>query len=174
MRRVVLVFVGGGIGSLLRAALLSLLAPGGSTAPVLLVNLVGAFMLGFVFVLTDETGLLEPTTRLFLVMGLLGGFTTFSTFVWGSALLVRGSTIGAAFDYLVASVGGGAVTVVTGLAAGRELVLILERGAVAMLSRLEARGLRQLVQIGQDVDMPDDEHGTPSRMISDQNHKESA
>jgi CrcB protein len=144
MRRITVVFVGGGMGSVLRAGLLAWLAPGGATSSVLLVNLLGAFILGIVVVLADEAGLLQPTTRLFLAVGLLGGFTTFSTFIWGADLLALQPTRDAVLDYLVASVGGGAITVVAGLAAGRELVVLLERAAVLVLTRLDARGLRRM------------------------------
>jgi CrcB protein len=135
MRRVAVVFLGGGLGSVLRAGLITWLAPGGATAPVLMVNLLGAFVLGMVYVLADEAGLLQATTRLFLAVGVLGGFTTFSTFIWGADLLVTAPTWGAAVNYLVASVGGGVAAVVAGLVAARELVLALRRGALPLLAR---------------------------------------
>jgi CrcB protein len=126
MWRLMIVFAGGGVGSCLRALVLAWLAPWAATlpVPVLLANLVGAFVLSVVVVLADEAGLLRPETRLFLAVGVLGGFTTFSTFGWGADLLMAHQA-SAALLY----VGAGPVV-------GRELVVALER--------LEERGLRRI------------------------------
>lgn len=143
MRTIGIVFVGGGLGACMRAALLAWLAPGGSPWPVLLINLVGAFALGAVYVLADEAGLLHTRIRVFLGVGVLGGFTTFSTFGWGADELLAGHDYGTACAYLAASVGGGMIAVLGGLAAGRELVAVLERAAIGLLGRLDERGLRR-------------------------------
>jgi CrcB protein len=146
MRRAVLVFVGGGSGACLRALLLAWLMPWGTTlpVPVLIANVLGAFILGIIFVLADEAGLLRAETRLFLAVGVLGGFTTFSTFAWGADLLLaHGAYWVAGAVYVVASLIGGVVGVSLGLWAGRELVALLERGAVTLLGRLDERGLRR-------------------------------
>jgi hypothetical protein len=97
-----------------------------------------------VVVLADEAGLLPPETRLFLAVGVLGGFTTFSTFGWGADLLIARQASGAALIYVGTSLVGGVVAVGVGLVAGRELVAALERAAVALLERLEERGLRRV------------------------------
>lgn len=131
MRRVSIVFLGGGLGAALRGLLLAWLAPWGSMVPlpVLLANLLGAFILAIVVVFADEAGLLRVETRLFLAVGLLGGFTTFSTLTWGAdVLLARGpGPAGVALVYLMASVMGGIVGVSGGFVAGRELLALLER-----------------------------------------------
>lgn len=127
MRRAFIVFLGGGLGAALRGLLLAWLAPWGAIVPlpVLLANVLGAFLLAIVVVLADETGLLSVETRLFLAVGLLGGFTTFSTLDWGADLLLaRGSGAGMALIYLVASVTGGIVGVCGGFVAGRKLVAL--------------------------------------------------
>ncbi len=124
MRRPLTVFVGGGVGASLRAALLAWGAPWGTVlpVPVLVANALGAFVLGLVFVLADEAGLLRAEARLFLAVGVLGGFTTFSTFAWGADLLVaQGARWVVALVYLAASVGGGVLAVSAGLATGRGL-----------------------------------------------------
>lgn len=146
MRRPIIVFVGGGLGACARAVLLAWLAPWGAVlpVPVLIANVLGAFILGVVFVLADEAGLLRAETRLFLAVGVLGGFTTFSTFGWGADLLLaHGSHVAAGLTYLAASMIGGVVAVGAGLLAGRELVAALERAAVALLGRLDERGPRR-------------------------------
>ena len=143
MRRVVIVFVGGGVGSCLRAVVLAWLGPWSTWLPVLVVNLVGSFMLGMVFAVADEAGLLRAETRLFVSVGVLGGFTTFSTFGWGADLLAGRGAGGIALAYVVASVVGGPAAAGAGVVAGREVVVALERAAVGLLGRLDARGLRR-------------------------------
>jgi CrcB protein len=129
----------------LRALLLAWLQPWGLTlpVPVLLVNLLGAFLLGVVSVLADEAGLLRAETRLLLAVGVLGGFTTFSTLSWGAdLLLVQGARRGAGLIYLGASLSA-ATAASAGILAGRALVAVLERWAVALLRRLDERGMRR-------------------------------
>ena len=46
----------------------------------LAVNLVGCALVGFIAELADQRGVLSGETRAFLIVGLLGGFTTFSAF----------------------------------------------------------------------------------------------
>jgi CrcB protein len=140
MQRLGIVFLGGGIGSCLRAVLLVRLAPTGAAAPVLLVNLLGAFVLGVVFVLAEEAGLLRVQARLFMAVGVLGGFTTFSTFGWGADLLLAQHDTVLALGYLAASVVGGATAIAAGLVGGRELVAGLERLEIGLLGRLEQSG----------------------------------
>src|SRR5918911_3796617 len=143
MRRAVIVFMGGGTGSCLRAVVLAWLAPWSTWLPVLLINLVGSFVIGLVFALADEAGLLRAETRLFVAVGVLGGFTTFSTFGWGADLLVDRGAGGIALAYVVASVVGGVAAAGAGVVAGREVVVALERAAVGLLGRLDDRGLRR-------------------------------
>ena len=60
----------------------------------LVVNILGCFVLGLLTYLIDARGLLNPESRAFLVVGLLGAFTTFSTFSLESFnLLSRGETL---------------------------------------------------------------------------------
>ena len=143
MRRAVIVFAGGGIGSCLRAVVLAWLSAWSTWLPVLLINLVGSFVIGLVFALADEAGLLRAETRLFVAVGVLGGFTTFSTFGWGADLLVGRGAGALALAYVVASVVGGVAAAGAGVVAGREVVVALERAAVGLLRRLDERGLRR-------------------------------
>jgi CrcB protein len=55
----------------------------------LAVNLLGCFFLGTVIGLVEHRQLFSPGTRLFLTVGVLGGFTTFSTFGWETFHLLR-------------------------------------------------------------------------------------
>lgn len=57
----------------------------------LIVNILGSFALGFIMYYLDEKEFLSPEMRLFLAVGLCGGFTTFSTFSYETLNLIRNS-----------------------------------------------------------------------------------
>ena len=79
-------------------------------AGTLTVNVLGCFAIGVLMALVEDRQLLTPEARLFLMVGVLGGFTTFSTFGYESLELARGRD----FILMAANVGS---NVVLGLAA---------------------------------------------------------
>ncbi len=86
-----LIAIGGGLGSVLRYYLQGVVQIGsGSLFPfgTLVVNLGGSLCIGFLAGLA-EAKLLSPVLTLFLMAGLLGGFTTFSTFSLENVYLVK-------------------------------------------------------------------------------------
>lgn len=87
--RFLLVGIGGGAGSVLRYAIGLALA--GATFPyaTLIVNVVGCFFIGLAMASAERTPLLAPDLRLLLVVGFLGGFTTFSAFGYESVALFK-------------------------------------------------------------------------------------
>ncbi|UQN15007.1 fluoride efflux transporter FluC [Gulosibacter sp. ACHW.36C] len=88
LRNAALVFAGGAVGAGLRFALTSL-APLGSMWTTLAINLVGAFALGVLTAIALRRG--TEQLRLLLGTGLLGGFTTYSSFAFDvSALAAYG------------------------------------------------------------------------------------
>ncbi len=92
MSSYVLVFLGGGAGSLARyAAGTAVMARFGGRFPLgtLLINLSGSFAIGLVMTVFTERLLPHPAWRLLLVVGFLGGYTTFSTFEWESYAAMR-------------------------------------------------------------------------------------
>jgi len=94
MNKVLLVFIGGGIGSATRYGT-TLLAGRwlGTGFPwgTLMVNLGGCFLIGVMLGLAEKSNLVQPGTRLFLVTGFLGGLTTFSSYALESIVALRGS-----------------------------------------------------------------------------------
>jgi fluoride exporter len=54
-----------------------------------LINVSGCYAIGFLAVLAEETLAIGPAARLFLMVGVLGGYTTFSTFGYETMVLVR-------------------------------------------------------------------------------------
>ncbi len=119
-----LVLIGGGIGSICRYVATTLIGSiGGIVFPfgTLFVNLLGSFLMGFLmFFFLDEHFTLPETLRLFLAVGFLGGFTTFSSFSMESLLLLRGDSFFYAFANLAGNMLLGLLAVWLGMqAAGR-------------------------------------------------------
>lgn len=108
MQAYLIVFLGAGIGGAARhsvnVAALRLLGSGFPHG-TLAVNIAGSLIMGLLigwFAHKDDPG---QSWRLFLTTGILGGFTTFSTFSLDAALLYERGELGAAALYVAASVG---------------------------------------------------------------------
>lgn len=71
----------------------------------------GAFLLALVTTLADATILVGPTRRLFINVGLLGAYTTFSSLALGDVLLMTGEHWLSALVYLILSGLGGIIAV---------------------------------------------------------------
>ena len=67
------------------------------------VNIIGCFLIGVVFAFS-ERGNFTMEWRLFLATGLLGGFTTFSSFSLETVSLLRGGQLWHAFIYILCSI----------------------------------------------------------------------
>lgn len=88
-------------------------------AGTLIVNLVGSFLLGFLMHVGSATELMPATLRLALTTGILGGFTTYSTFSYETAdFLRRGAGQYAALN-IIATVVGCLIAVFAGIALAR-------------------------------------------------------
>lgn len=101
-----LVAVGGALGSVARFALgTAVQARVGPDFPVgtLVVNVVGSLAIG-ALMHWATAGTITESARLFLVTGVCGGFTTFSTFSYETARLLEGGTKHRAVWYVVLSV----------------------------------------------------------------------
>ncbi len=119
MLKLLLVFLGGGLGSMGRYGIGQLIAhwtpkdlePPQSThwlnmypLATLMVNLIGCAIIGgaWAWVISRGNGQQSPA-MLFLIVGILGGFTTFSSFGWETLELIQNQRPGAAAVYVVAS-----------------------------------------------------------------------
>lgn len=107
--RVLLIGLGGFLGSVSRHWLGGLtqdMAPR-SVFPVgtLAVNVIGCLAIGVLSELADARGVFSPDTRAFLIVGLLGGFTTFSAFANETVSSIRDGSFGLALANVLLSVG---------------------------------------------------------------------
>ncbi len=84
-----------------------------------IINLLGCLLIGVLLTLAANRLTLSEPVRLMLVTGLLGGFTTFSTFGYESFTLFNAGNWLAAAGYVGGSVVGGLIAVVIGVGLGR-------------------------------------------------------
>ncbi len=124
MRHTVLVFIGGGIGSMCRYGIsLASVRIWGSSFPygTLIVNILGCFLIGIFFSLAENTKWFTPTARIFLMTGMMGGLTTFSSYGLESMnLALQGDRYSALFNILANNIGG-LLCVFAGLWAGKQI-----------------------------------------------------
>jgi CrcB protein len=118
---VVAVGVGGALGALARWGIgLAWPTPhGGFPVATLAVNVVGCLLMGVLVVHVAERREAHPLVRPFLGVGVLGGFTTFSTFAVDAEALLAGGRLGVALGYLAATVLGSVGAAALGLALAR-------------------------------------------------------
>jgi len=117
-----IVFLGAGIGGALRhgvnvgaARWLGTALPYGT----LIVNVAGSFLMGLLAGFFMYRSGIPQHVRLFLTTGILGGFTTFSTFSLDAAVLIERHAYGMAAGYVVGSVAAGLAGLFFGLSVFR-------------------------------------------------------
>lgn len=98
--------VGGGLGALARYYIAGWIQPAGAQFNwgIFIVNITGGLLMGLIVEASALKLNLSPELRSFLTMGILGGYTTFSTFSLDSALLLQKGQYGLAAAYMVGSV----------------------------------------------------------------------
>lgn len=119
-----LIFIGGGLGAIARyAAQIGAVHYLGPRFPwgTLGVNVLGGLLMGLITGYYVTQGNVSSATRLFLTVGVLGGFTTFSAFSLDAVALLQRSAYAAAAGYIFASVMLSIAAVAFGLALMRSL-----------------------------------------------------
>jgi fluoride exporter len=125
--RIFVVALGGALGSALRYVVSTELAARVGTAypwATTTVNLVGAFVFGVVWS-ASEASLSAPLIRLFVLTGMMGGLTTFSTLAFEIADALFNQRVAAALVHTVVHVGAGVFAVWLGLGLGRVLLRVV-------------------------------------------------
>jgi len=125
MTRFILICFGGAVGTGARYLLGGFVARvAGPDFPygTLLINVLGSFLIGVVQQVGLSTLMIPDTLRLVLAVGVMGGFTTYSSFSYETVKLVETASWGAAGAYVVFTTTLCLVGCVMGLSLGRVLV----------------------------------------------------
>ena len=106
------VFLGGGIGSVLRWLVCCKINSHWGT---MIVNIIGAFLIGCAYTYFQKHLVDNTNLKLFVITGLLGGFTTFSTYLLNFTKLIAENNYTEAFLYLLLSIIIGVIALVLGM-----------------------------------------------------------
>ena len=130
MLKLMLVFLGGGLGSVARFGIGQLVARFTPTdleprhwldlypLATMLINLIGCAIIGGAWAWAIARGQQSSPAMVFLVVGVLGGFTTFSSFGWETIELLQNQRIGMATVYVLMSLTLGLLGVLGGYTIG--------------------------------------------------------
>ena len=124
LKDAILVFVGGGIGAAVRELLMMVVAnlPGGFPMAIFIANMTAALLIGVLSALTIPGGVIGSRGKLLLTTGVMGGLSTFSSFIWATdQMLANPAEQGSAIVYLVLSIAAGFLLVESGLWLGGRL-----------------------------------------------------
>lgn len=102
------VFIGGGVGSVLRWAVSMKMNPLNAHIPfgTLMVNLIGGFIIGLAMAIFTRMTHLDPTWKLLITTGFCGGLTTFSTFSLEVVYLMQDGRFGWALANMLLNLAG--------------------------------------------------------------------
>lgn len=124
MRTIVGILIAGAIGALLRYAVdgaVSQRTSGAFPWGTFVINVTGSLLLGIIFVITTERMTIAPWLRTSITIGLLGAYTTFSTFSLETVRLLEDRVYLLALANIVGSIVVGLTAVAVGMALGRGL-----------------------------------------------------
>ncbi|HEY1332279.1 MAG TPA: fluoride efflux transporter CrcB [Actinomycetota bacterium] len=121
MRTVVGISVAGAAGALARYGLDGLISRRATLFPwgTFVVNVTGAFLLGFLFTMLAERLSVAPWVRSTVTIGFLGAYTTFSTLSFETYRLLQDGAVGLAAANALGSISSGIVAVYLGVILAR-------------------------------------------------------
>ena len=126
MHLLLLIGLGGFIGAVLRYLVSGWIQNGATTFPIgtMGVNVIGSFILSIILFASEYKGSLSEETRIFLTIGLLGAFTTMSTFSYESFRLLESKD----FLRLSFNIAGTIFLTMFAVYLGKVLIIILGGG----------------------------------------------
>ncbi|TPR37807.1 fluoride efflux transporter CrcB [Apilactobacillus micheneri] len=124
MRKVIYIFIFGFIGGILRGYF-TFISGGNHFIATAIINIVGSFLLALITGMLPKVMNLSESFISGISMGLIGGFTTFSTFSFDSINLLINHEIGLGIIYVLVSLLGGLIFANLGNSLGN---LIITRG----------------------------------------------
>lgn len=106
MHSIILVGIGGAIGAILRHLLGTWIQNGSQGFPygTLSVNIIGSFLLSLIMFSSEHLSLFDENTRTFLTIGLLGAFTTLSTFSYEAFKFIEKGEMVMLTKYVLATI----------------------------------------------------------------------
>jgi fluoride exporter len=123
VRTIIGVALAGAVGALLRWGLGTAIGERFPAFPwaTMFINVTGSFLLGLLFVVLTERTTASPATRLALTTGLMGAYTTFSTFSLETFRLMEDGSYAAAGLNVAGNLALGLLAVALGVSLGRAL-----------------------------------------------------
>jgi CrcB protein len=123
MKQLLLVFIGGGLGSVLRYLVGKFLnnADGGIPYGTFAANIIGSLLIGIILGLAAKNDTLTSNHTLLLATGFCGGFTTFSTFAYENQVLLKAGDFTSFALYTIGSFVIGFLAVFFGLFIAKSL-----------------------------------------------------
>ncbi len=117
MKNLILVFIGGGFGSVLRYIIGKYLNNPESGIPygTFAANILGSLLIGIILGLAAKNNALNSNQTLILATGFCGGFTTFSTFAYENHILLKSGDFTSFAVYTIASFVVGFLAVFLGM-----------------------------------------------------------
>lgn len=105
MKQILLVFIGGGFGSVLRFVLGKVLNNSQSQFPLgtFIANVLGCLLIGLILGVAARNNTLTQNHTLILATGFCGGFTTFSTFAYENHLFLKSGDFSSFAIYIITS-----------------------------------------------------------------------
>ena len=106
MKQLLFVFIGGGIGSVLRYLISFIFKNNSYNFPwsTFIVNMIGCFLIGLIFGYLNKNEYLKDSLTSILIVGFCGGFTTFSTFASENFQLFKSEYFLTLFVYILSSI----------------------------------------------------------------------
>jgi len=123
---------------------------------IFLINITGALLLAFITTLADATFLIGPTRRLFINVGFLGAYTTFSSFALGDVQLATAGHWFSALSYVFMSLAVGILAVWSGDALGQWVINRREALALAKCLSQQPNRSNSFRLEEQHIDIQDD------------------